>query len=147
MGVIAVCLTGLVLYAILWTSPSGFHVGWWRRISFFFLPAIMLAEAFIYWIVRKRNTLRRDTWNHVLIFGLAYATVIVKMLLIAYLAINYRKEQALSIMRIVNLAQTCIFWGLIIVAHIFFVRLLMRASLEKPAAQQTTPSENVLDDI
>jgi hypothetical protein len=118
------------------------------KMGFFILPAIIFIEAIMYWMVRKRNGYRRATWAHVLLFAFAYFTPLIKSMLFVFYDAFTPTQNFSSYERSVNLAQVCLFWGLTILAHIYFARTLIKIFSKQPASgEENAQPENMLDDV
>jgi hypothetical protein len=109
------------------------------------MPAIMLVEAMMYWIVRNRVVQRSDARRHVLFFTLAYLTPFLKSLLFFFAARSFSVRNMATFVNRVSLIQACLFWLVTIYAHIFFVRVLIKA-FDRPVAA-AVESGNLLDDM
>jgi hypothetical protein len=46
----------------------------------------------------------------------------------------------------IDIARLVIFWGLMIIAHCYFIRVL-QSTRSKPTEPSTHPTENLLDDV
>jgi hypothetical protein len=148
LGIIAASMSGYALYSLIHILPLSYQMSLFYKMTFFFLPAIMLIEAMMYWIVRKKDIHRRTAWSHVLLFSFAYSTLFLKELLFLFYDNFTPAADETSYINYVNRGQIWLFWGLTVTAHIFFVRVLVKAFSKKPAVQQEAiPSENMLDDI
>ena len=147
LGIVATCLSIYGLQMIRLYAP-GYAMSTLSKVGFFFLPAIILIEAIMYWMVRKRNVYRKATWTHVILFAIAYFTPYIKELLIVPYAVYTRVPDVRSFMRSVTLGQICLFWGLTILAHIYFARTLIRIFAKQPAREEEPAQpENMLDDV
>ena len=147
---LAIFSAGLAIFALrsVRIYAPNFQMTLLFKSRFFFLPAIALLEACMYWMVRKRNIYRKASWTHIWLYATAYSTPFVK----EFLFLFYTKFAAMSEMRysirVFTMVQLCIFWGLMVLAHIFFARLLIRIFSKRPAVQQAAAEPvNMLDDI
>ena len=120
-------------------------MGWLTRLSLFYLPVIMFVEAAMYWTIRQRITHRRDAWNHLILFTGAYTFNFVVRGLVAAIYILHAPAatRIISYMRMAGYGQFYLFWGLVIIAHFFFARVLIKAFAKPPVAE----SGNLLDDV
>ena len=116
---------------------------------FFLWPAISFIEAIVYWRIRKRNLCRQDSWYHVLLFALAiYLLPIIRFVLITFLRRNISRRYFLEIGNIVNWGQLFLTWVFIIIAHIFFVRVLRKYfSKDAPVKELVPGPVNILDEV
>jgi hypothetical protein len=151
LGVLSGGFSGIVLYA--WSqrpmpATPGYSPGAWQILSFFFMPAIMLVEAVMYWIVRNRIVRRSDARRHVLFFTLAYLSPFLKSLLFYFADNFFSMGNMATFVSRVNLVQMCLFWLVTIYAHVFFVRVLIKA-FDRPVevAGRTGESAHMLDDV
>lgn len=147
LGIIASCLSGYTLYAI-HVLKLDFGISLLFKLRFFFLPAIIFLESCMYWMVRKRNIYRKASWSHVWLFTAAYSTSFIKAIFIMFYSRVATKADLQSNVRAIALVQACIFWGLMVLAHIFFARLLIKIFSRRPAVEQEVADPgNMLDDI
>ena len=116
---------------------------------FFLWPAISFIEAIVYWRIKKRNLCRQDSRAHVLLFALAiYVLPIIRAILIAFLGKSIAKHGFFNIERVVNQGHFVLTWVFIIIAHIFFVRVLRNYfSKEAPVEEMAPGPANILDDV
>ena len=110
-------------------------------------PAIFLAEALVYWLIRRRNRFRALSWAHCVIFMLAF---LLNILFSAILILHYRMVSVAE-MRVNRLImmheQQYFFWGLVIIAHLAFFAVLANC-LRKPVPdKEDGGQENLLDDV
>ncbi|MBN8850934.1 MAG: hypothetical protein BGO55_29455 [Sphingobacteriales bacterium 50-39] len=145
LGIIACTISTGILYFLV---AKGYPMSWLTRLSLFYLPVIMFVEAVMYWTIRKRINYRRDAWNHLLLFTGAYVlNYIVRILLSALIILHSPAAMRMALyMRIANYGQLYLFWGLVIVAHVFFARVLIKA-FAKPPVEEVVESGNLLDDV
>jgi len=148
LGIVACCLSTYGIHMIRVYAPT-YALSTLRLMGFFFLPAIIFIEAIMYWMVRKRNVYRKATWAHILLFALAYFTPFIKSMLFVFYDAFAPTPDYSAFVRGSNLAQTCLFWGLTILAHIYFARTLIRIFSTKQASGEGTGQgpENMLDDV
>ncbi|MDO6429847.1 hypothetical protein Q4E93_04595 [Flavitalea sp. BT771] len=147
LGTVATCLSIYGLRMISVYAPS-YAMSALSKIALFFLPAIIFIEAIMYWMVRKRNVYRRATWTHVILFAIAYFTPFIKEFLFMSYAVYAGVRDVRSFMRSVTLGQICLFWGLTVMAHIYFARTLIRIFSKQPASEdEAAQPENMLDDV
>lgn len=144
MGVIACVMSISMLYLLM---QYGAHLSMLTRMSLFYLPVIMFVEAAMYWTIRKRMTHRRDVWSHILLFTAAYALnfvvrVVVSMVFILHSSVVV---SILPYMRAIGYGQLYLFWGLVVVAHVFFARVLIKAFAKGPVEE--VGGGNLLDDV
>ena len=120
---------------------------WLTKLSLFYLPVIMFVEAVMYWTIRKRIIHRRDAWSHLLLFTGAYVfNYGVRLLVAAIFVLHYPIARRHSFMRMSTYGQLWLFWGLVILAHVFFARVLIKA-FAKPPVGEVVESGNLLDDV
>jgi hypothetical protein len=117
-------------------------------LKFLYLPAIILIETIMYWMVRKRNSYRKASWCHLLLFTFAYLTPYLEMLVIDVYLKSVPLVNVVSFIRFANKLRLGIFWGVMMLAHIFFARVIIK-SFSKPVVEEEggVKSENMLDDV
>jgi hypothetical protein len=114
-----------------------------RRLSLFYLPLIMFVEAVMYWTIRKRIIYRRDAWCHIIVFTSAYVlSFLARFVMAAILVMHMPASRQI---RAISYVQIYFFWALILTAHIFFARVLIKAFAKQPAEQ--VENGNLLDDV
>jgi len=145
MGIVACTISIGILYFL---TSKGYPMNWLTRLSLFYLPVIMFVEAVMYWTIRKRIIHRRDAWNHLILFTGAYVFNFVLRALVTAIFILHSPVvmRRASFIRLSNYGQMGLFWGLVIVAHIFFARVLIKA-FAKPPVEEVVESGNLLDDV
>jgi len=145
LGIIACIISTGVLFFMM---QMGYPMGWLAKLSLFYLPVIMFVEAVMYWTIRKRITHRSDAWRHLLLFTAAYAfNNVVWILVMAMLILHSRGPLWLnSNVRNAGYGRLYLFWGLVILAHVFFARVLIKA-FAKPPMEEAVESGNLLDDV
>jgi len=142
MGIIAGVISTLILFFL---QSRGFPMRWLTKLSLFYLPVIMFVEAAMYWTIRKRIIDRRDAWGHLILFtGAYFFNYGVRLLAAAILVLHYPIAMRPSFMRITTYGQLWLFWGLVIAAHVFFARVLIKAFAKPPVVVE---SGNLLDDV
>jgi hypothetical protein len=114
-------------------------------LSFFYLPTIMFVESIMYWTIRRRISPGINAWTHIILFASAYVfSILTKALLIAY--IYSGSFHMTTFLRLLNNVYPYVFWVMVIVAHVFFARVLMQA-FAKPPGVDGPDSGNLLDDV
>jgi len=149
LGFIASCMSGYAWY-LYSLEPLSLKYSMLPQVQIrlFLMPAIIFVEVIMYWMIRKRNIYRRASWSHVLLFAFAFLTPFLKSLLFVFYDNFTPTSDMNSYIRFVSLGQICIFWGVMVLAHIFFVRLFVKAFSKQAVIQQdAAESENMLDDV
>lgn len=147
LGIVAI---GMSIYTLheLSLLRWGYPVGTRYQILSFCWPAVIFFEAFVYWIVRKRNRYRRASWTHIVLFALAFFSPFLKELSFEFYDSYSPGPDIVTFVRGVTLAQTSFFWGCMIVGHAYFGWLLVKCYTEGPPAEdQGADSINILDDV
>ena len=146
LGFVATCLSMYGLRMIRVYAPA-YVLSTLSMISFFFLPAIIFIEAIMYWMVRKRNVYRRAAWTHVILFAIAYFTPFIKNMLFVFYDAFTPTPNVSAYVQSINIAQVCLFWGLTILAHVYFAQTLIKVFSKQPASEEAAQPENMLDDV
>lgn len=109
-----------VVYKINTSAMTGF-------VLFMFLlwPLLILSEGFVYWLIRYKITERKWAWAHVIF--ILFALVLLRCAEIILLALRIIRKTDSAIARF----ETYLFWSSVIIAHIFFVIVLVRCSAAK----------------
>lgn len=107
-------------------------------------PLIVIGEALVYWVIRKRNHSRLLSWTHAVIFCLAF----VLNGLVAAIAILHEPMNVALRTRQGRVAEQAIFWALVILSHVAFIQVLILAFRKQPPVRKPgEQSENLLDDV
>jgi hypothetical protein len=148
--IFAICqVAGPTVYdAYKWSST--FHDGsLLRRFSLLRIlmwPPILLSEAFVYWLIRRRNRYPALSWAHGGIFVGAF------LMNIFFVALRVLHRTGEEFHRGINdsaslYAQVYFFWALVIVAHIAFFAVLANCARKEEPASELAGTDNLLDDI
>lgn len=118
-------------------------------ISFGIIVVVLLAEAITYWKIRKRITRKSFVWGH--IGGLLLAFIIVPLLYtvsVALISANSIPDDFTRRMSIAGNIRIGLFWTLLVVAHICFVRVLIDAFKKRGEEPDppTSDSPDILND-
>jgi hypothetical protein len=145
LGIIATAISMGILHYL---QSQGLRMRWLAKLSLFYLPVIMFVEAVMYWTIRRRISYRRDAWNHLVLFTVAYVfNYGVRALIMAIFILHSPIAMRIPLfMRVAPYGQLGLFWVLVIVAHIFFARVLIKA-FAKPLVEEVVESGNLLDDV
>jgi len=134
-------IIGIILTLTSLNAPRHFNI--W---GFFINPAVLLIEASVYWLIRKKNRNPRASWTHVILMTLAFLTPAIRGLTYFFFDRITVSATIGPVFRTANIIQAVLFWGLLILAHIYFVRVL-KSTRSKPAQTEAASSENLLDDL
>jgi hypothetical protein len=116
----------------------------WR---FFLWPIVILVEALVYWLIRRRNQFRALSWAHTVIFTLSFLLNIFFTLI---WTMHYRVGDVESRMnsQIARHELGYLFWALVIVSHLAFVAVLANCLRKMEDVSATEGGgENLLDDV
>jgi len=132
----------LVLFGLAWVvicaisfNPGTSNSRGWTLVACLFL---VIVEAWQYWFIKDRNTQRDASLLHILLLMLALASLFLRDGLLLWHAASRHHFHPLLGMRGIIRVQYTLFAGLLIVAHIFFIRVLRAAFSKQP--QTTLPS-------
>jgi hypothetical protein len=107
-------------------------------------PLVIIGEAVVYWMIRKRNRAQVLSWTHVVIFCIAFvlnAFVAAMTILHEPVAAGLRTRQG-------RIVEAAVFWALLVVSHVAFIQVLILAFRKEPPLRKTgEESENLLDDV
>jgi hypothetical protein len=111
---------------------------------------VIFGEAAFYWRVRWRNVYRRESWMHAGFLAIALLGLpVLRNLLVALLFVGYDRFEYRLWMRNIDLTYMCLYWCMTLVAHGFFVKVMIRC-LRRPVSVAADPGggqENLLDDV
>ena len=112
-------------------------------------PVIILSEAFVYWRIRKKIANKKIAWAHVLLLVAGFLTVTLIAILPIYFGtgfynINSKGAQLVSLaIFIINY----VFWGTFVLAHIFFVIIIVKSFSKKQELKTDEPAPGLLDEF
>ena len=110
-----------------------------------FWICVLSVEAILYWRIRKRNTYRRASWAHVLILTLAFFFPVLENIFILFLSrVNVRE---LYKTRSYYNVQQGIYWALVVLAHVFFVLVILKCFKRPAPSFGEGNGVNILDDV
>jgi cytochrome c biogenesis factor len=111
-------------------------------------PMIVLLEAFIYWLIRRRNRLRAMSWTHSVIFVLAFLLNIL-FILIQNMHYRYSSVEGRVNWHIMIHKERYLFFGLVILAHLAFIAVLANCFRKMAPVPEGKGQgqENLLDDV
>jgi hypothetical protein len=112
-----------------------------------FWSFLALAEAFVYWKIRKRNFYGRESRTHVLLFALALLSPFIR----DFLGWFYDNFGMFGVdvevyVTVVNMGQLILFWSALGIGHVFFVRVVVKC-YSKPPLVEEGDGTNILDDV
>lgn len=112
----------------------------------FMWPAIILAEAAVYWFIRRRNRYHALSWAHA---GILIAAFLILAAVSAFLIPHYgiRNTESRVDDRIYRQELQYFFWAMVAIAHIAFLAVLANCARKEEPALNAAGSENLLDDI
>lgn len=148
--IIGTVFTGLLFYTFItitmtrlsWMNAK-YNLPYYAWIIFW-RPALMLIEAAIYWMIRKRNRYPRASWAHCGLFIFTYFMPIL-ILIPGFFTHHYDDYKAA---RMHDSSSNILFWIVMLTAHAFFVWVLIQCySKQQPAPEGPAKSENLLDDV
>jgi hypothetical protein len=137
----------LEMMKIRYPSMSGrYDISYIMIIKSLVWVVVLSGEAILYWRVRKRNIYRRESWGHVLILILAFVLPALENIFVLFLgkALNIRDIYK---MRSSYYVQQAIYWSLVVLAHVFFVRVVVRCFKKGVKIEEVPGMVNILDDI
>lgn len=141
----------LMLLSVSWYLREIGNLNGFTRLSLWrllLLPTMVLAEALIYWLIRRRNQYHALSWAHSGIFFFSFALNVV---FTVFRNLHYRYETAgeSRISRQMGMhEQIYLFWALVIVAHLAFAAVLVNCFRKTPPMEKRGEGgENLLDDI
>jgi uncharacterized membrane protein YgdD (TMEM256/DUF423 family) len=136
-------MSSFAIYNVFDIQMKIYKLPWFRFWWLLLYPVVLFGEAIVYYIIRKRNKSRRDSWMHILLMTIA---VLAPALFEIALSFANRDNYTVSTHRRFLLVRTVIFYGSLFTAHIFFVRVLIKTGSKTPEPE-TQPSENLLDEF
>jgi hypothetical protein len=118
-------------------------------IRIFMWPLISVGEAWVYWLIRRRNSFRALSWAHSAIYMLAFLLNFVFSTLYRYYWVSTSAADYRVNWQIVMHELQYFFWGLLILAHLAFVAVLANCFRKPPPIVEDAGEnkENILDDV
>jgi hypothetical protein len=116
--------------------------------SFLMWPMILLTEALVYWLIRRRNRFRALSWTHSVIFVLAFLLNIF-FTLIQNMHYGHSSVEGRVNRQIMMYQERYLFFGLVILAHLAFVAVLANClrKTEPVPDGEGQGQGNLLDDV
>ena len=93
---------------------------------FMLWPLILLGEAIIYWVIRKRIRERKWVWAHLLFSLFAFVLLFILRFLIFVLVDAYNPDLGHTSIRYLNNMEFYGFWSCLVIGHIFFIVAIVR---------------------
>jgi hypothetical protein len=107
-------------------------------------PVILLLEALVYWVIRRRNKVSLLSWTHAVIFCFAFLLNDIVFLL----TVTHSPLVGGMHTRGGRNVLAGVFWALVILAHAAFLQVLILAfRKDKPVGKEGGGTENILDDV
>ena len=111
--------------------------------------AILLAETFVYWYLRKYIANRSWCWAHVIT---TYAALIILPLLFAlvlFFTPDFQEQETwFSFYRTLLIIRRGIFWACVLIGHIFFIQTIIKGiNLKKKIAAVQGEDEGIFSDF
>ena len=106
---------------------------------------VFSVEVVLYWRIRKRNVYRRESWAHVILLISAFVLPYLGNVLILYMG-EALKIRDINKMRSFYYVAQGLYWLMIVLAHVFFVQVLVKC-FSKSSFVEEGNGDNVLDDI
>ena len=107
-------------------------------------PVILGVEAFVYWMIRRRNRAQVLSWTHGVIFCFAFLLngfiYLLETLHSPMVSVMYTRGG--------RIARVAVFWALVLLAHAAFVQVLILAYRKsEPVKSEGGGAGNILDDV
>ena len=102
------------------------------------LPLVIL-EAGLYWFIQSKNDQRDASLIHILLLMLALASLFLRDAMFFFHISSRSLLHPLRSFRRIDRVQYTLFGSLLIIAHIFFIRVLRKAFSRQPPANPTSP--------
>ncbi|HEV2353517.1 MAG TPA: hypothetical protein VGR89_04700 [Puia sp.] len=122
----------------------------WPRLSLaggFIIPAIVLSEAGIYWMIRRRNRYYALSWAHSGIIAAAFLLNLAWGLMASSRRHGVMDTASRIHWAILGRQQRYLFWALVAVAHLAFFAVLANCARKDDFAPASEQGENLLDDV
>lgn len=103
---------------------------------------LIVIETMVYWLIQGRNTRRDASLVHVLLLMLACASLFLREGVFIY-SISRRTPHPGRLLRRIDRVQYTLFAGFLIIAHLFFIRVLRSAFANQP--QLNSPLDQTAD--
>lgn len=135
------CLQSLILLKVTVPLTNGEITGT-VLFNMLFWPLLILVDAIIYWMIRKRIMERKWVWAHLLFSLFAFVLLMIIRLAISFLAITHNLDGGRASIRLMNTIEGYCFWGSIITGHVFFIVAIVR--IYSGNSPQQPPDDNDL---
>ena len=142
VGILIVsCLQSLIVFKLTMRFTIGEITGT-VLFNMLFLPSLILVDAIIYWMIRKRIMERKWVWAHLLFSLFAFVVLMILRLVVTFLAITHNLDGGRESIRLFNTIEGYFFWGSIIIGHVFFIVAIVRIYAND--SPQLPPDDNDL---
>ncbi|HYF30826.1 MAG TPA: hypothetical protein VD993_06885 [Chitinophagaceae bacterium] len=151
-GILGVILLHAVYYsAVIFQAPRGFRSMYINAVmaQFLIYSIILMLEMLVYWIIRRR--LYRVVWVRLHIITLWAALVLIPLV---YVCLYYFLGDAMSperfshMLAAISAFRTVVFWGGLVVGHLFFIATIVKSFSKKQApAADATNTPDILDEF
>jgi hypothetical protein len=110
---------------------------------------ILLAEAIVYWILRKRFYRMRWVWCHVvLLYMLLIILPGIYIFIIPLFSRDFESGSYYKWLGNLRLVRTFLYWSLLIMAHVFFVLTIVKSFSKNSSAEiGTNETSGLLDEF
>ena len=115
--------------------------------ALFFFPTLVLLEAAIYWLIRRRNKYYALSWAHSGIIAAAFLFNVVWSFVLRTWRYGPLSTESRIHWAILARQQRYLFWGLVAVAHLAFFAVLANCARKETSAPAREGGENLLDDV
>lgn len=111
-------------------------------------PTILLTEALIYWIIRKRIVYPKYVWGHIACMLSAFVAVpLAGFFANGFFSRYMTKSEMFGVNRIGQRGQFIVFWSSVILGHVFFAMALKKSFTRDPVPGKDAENINLLDDV
>jgi hypothetical protein len=96
---------------------------------------ILIVEAVLYWRIRKRNEARKESWAHVVTLGFTFLVPVFKGAMIeAFFGEVFGEQIGKELLDYFSWEKTALYWTLMVMAHVFFGRVVWKAFAGRSSA-------------
>jgi len=104
-------------------------------------PSILIVEAVIYWLIKKKIAERKWVWAHLLFSLFAFVVLMIFRFVVSFLAITHSAAAAVNSIRLINTIGVYCFWAGVVIGHAFFIVALVRSFSNKNVLQSADTND------
>jgi hypothetical protein len=135
------CLQSVITFTVIKRFSTGGITGL-VLFNMLFWPLLILVDAIVYWMIRKRIMERKWVWAHLLFSLFAFVVLTILRITLYALIPMYAPDEGRDSIRLISTIEDYCFFSSVILGHTFFIIALVRIYSGKNP--QPPPDDNDL---